>query len=440
MRRCGVELEQDAPSLTAAERKLLQYLRLNHGITLTRTQLLRHLWDVDGDFVDATPSPSHCTICGKGGSWRQKAHCDGEGSGLSMERLSAFSNRCVRWLLALALLCALGAVGMDGFLAKRQSEALAAQTVCREAASAQTLLDAGVDEAVIAQAFCAPVEGDTAGGRSAPCARYGLREVHRRGLPAELCTLDIASGLRLARAVDSGSLFGVGASFSHGAQAARDPFPCCGRNGQDFRGHARAKGRPIDVRRAISETLLDALNRLSARIQYLLATLREEKSRLKDLMQDISHQLKTPLAVLRLNHDLLSALPVNADQQRFLSADAEQLDKMEWLIHNQLKLARLDAGVVIYEKQSVPLRATLEESLSGFSALLQKRGIQVCNDVPPKLCIRQDPAWLGEAFSNLLRNAISHTQDGTLSLGAEETPLSVRLWMRDTGEGISNLR
>ena len=52
MRRCGVELEQDAPSLTAAERKLLQYLRLNHGITLTRTQLLRHLWDVDGDFVD----------------------------------------------------------------------------------------------------------------------------------------------------------------------------------------------------------------------------------------------------------------------------------------------------------------------------------------------------------------------------------------------------
>lgn len=348
-----------------------------------------------------------------------------------MERLSAFSNRCVRWLLALALLCALGAVGMDGFLAKRQSEALAAQTVCREAASAQTLLDAGVDEAVIAQAFCAPVEGDTAAGE-ALLARYGLRE-STPALAAEFYALDIGAGLRFGAVLWIG-LLAVGAFFLM-ERKLRVIRSLADETDKILEGIPVQKdGYRVD---GDLETLLDALNRLSARIQYLLATLREEKSCLKDLMQDISHQLKTPLAVLRLNHDLLSALPVNADQQRFLSADAEQLDKMEWLIHNQLKLARLDAGVVIYEKQSVPLRATLEESLSGFSALLQKRGIQVCNDVPPKLCIRQDPAWLGEAFSNLLRNAISHTQDGTLSLGAEETPLSVRLWMRDTGEGIA---
>lgn len=202
--------------------------------------------------------------------------------------------------------------------------------------------------------------------------------------------------------------------------------------------HQRASG--MEARQAEGDlgTLASSLTRLSQRIQYLLARQQKDKLFLRDFMQDISHQLKTPLAVLRLNHDLLctgNAVPA-AKQAEFLQADLQQLDRMEWLIAGQLKMARLEACAVAYTMGEQPLRETCTRAIAQFSELAKQREVVLRNQVPPSVFLLQDTEWLSEAISNLIKNALEHTENGTITCQAMETPLSTQLLITDTGTGI----
>lgn len=106
------------------------------------------------------------------------------------------------------------------------------------------------------------------------------------------------------------------------------------------------------------------LNRLYEVMQENKNSIAQERADLQELISDISHQVKTPIANLKMiNSTLLeNEIPVQK-QKEFLTAQATQLDKLDFLMQAMIKTSRLETGVISLEKKSQPLYDTLAAAL-----------------------------------------------------------------------------
>lgn len=208
---------------------------------------------------------------------------------------------------------------------------------------------------------------------------------------------------------------------------------------------AVAAFRNGDITRRLEDHEEGSLARLFASVNALTTTLtshlaqeKQNKEFLKDTISDISHQLKTPLAALRMYNEIIqdenTGNTVVAD---FTAKSENELKRMEDLIQNLLKLARLDAGVIELEKRKHSVKAFLAESLRRFStrAELEDKSIVLKGD--DSLVLNFDQEWLGEAVGNILKNALDHTKaQDKIEISCEETPVVVRIMIKDSGQGI----
>ncbi|HEX3025942.1 MAG TPA: histidine kinase dimerization/phospho-acceptor domain-containing protein, partial [Clostridia bacterium] len=87
-----------------------------------------------------------------------------------------------------------------------------------------------------------------------------------------------------------------------------------------------------------------AFNEMSSGVNAGFEKLRQERVFLKNLISDISHQLKTPLATLKMYNEILLQEPLSGAARDFTVKSSEQLERMEWLILGLLKMARMEAG------------------------------------------------------------------------------------------------
>lgn len=189
-------------------------------------------------------------------------------------------------------------------------------------------------------------------------------------------------------------------------------------------------------------------NRMSRQLELSLDRLRSEKVFLKNILSDISHQLKTPLSSLKVYHEILlnERAKERVDQQRFLSLGAGQLDRMEWLIHNLLVLARIEAGALDFDRSADALYPTVEGAVQALRVKWEeKRQCVVIEEERTggqsgdrnAISFPHDEKWLGEAIGNMIKNSIEHTpQGGHITVRITETPLFVQLLFTDNGEGI----
>ncbi|MEA4889780.1 MAG: HAMP domain-containing sensor histidine kinase [Clostridiaceae bacterium] len=164
-----------------------------------------------------------------------------------------------------------------------------------------------------------------------------------------------------------------------------------------------------------------------------------DKKYLQGFLSDISHQIKTPLASLRLYHELMLEQPSIPEPKRmdFIRLCLNQIERIEWLIQGLLKMARLDAGAVIMEKKLLPVMDTVRLAAAPFSEQARKENIRLICTVPEDIRLEHDPDWVAEAISNLIKNALEHTPSGgVIRIDAAQTPLSVQLQVSDTGEGL----
>lgn len=180
-------------------------------------------------------------------------------------------------------------------------------------------------------------------------------------------------------------------------------------------------------------------NNMSERLEESLNKLKEDKLYLKNVISDISHQLKTPLAALILFNGIMeNDEDMNLEERRdLLQSSREQLDRMDWLSKNLIKLARLEAGAVIFKKEKTSLKDTLRKSIAplmDFMRSKEQEFILECDEI----IFAHDGKWTSEAFINIIKNAIEHTDTkGKIEVVAEETALTVQICIKDDGEGIS---
>lgn len=145
---------------------------------------------------------------------------------------------------------------------------------------------------------------------------------------------------------------------------------------------------------------------------------REQSAQRKDLekqtryLQNISHQIKTPLAGISLCHDYLEATETSPQKRELLRQSRVQINHIEALIRELLLLARLDAGKAAMKLERIPLGQLLERVQQTVHGLAADREAAVFWDYPEDLSVLCDRFWIQEVLLNLLKNALEHIPAG----------------------------
>ena len=133
------------------------------------------------------------------------------------------------------------------------------------------------------------------------------------------------------------------------------------------------------------------------------------KAFMKDTISDISHQLKTPLAALNIYNGLMQQeVNDSPELKEFTSLSEQELDRIENLVQNLLKITKLDAGTITLEKapQNVADMMGYIERHFAYQAQQQEKTLILSgNEEVTLVC---DQTWLIEAISNIVKNAFDH--------------------------------
>ena len=181
------------------------------------------------------------------------------------------------------------------------------------------------------------------------------------------------------------------------------------------------------------------LGRLYEVMQENKNSIAKERADLQELISDISHQVKTPIANLKMiNNTLLEKEVPPQKQKEFLTAQASQLDKLDFLMQAMIKTSRLETGVISLEQKQQPVYDTLAAALGGILLNAEKKQIDVQVECPEHLDARHDRKWTSEALFNILDNAVKYTPTGgQIRVSVEGWEMYVKIDIADTGIGIS---
>ncbi len=181
------------------------------------------------------------------------------------------------------------------------------------------------------------------------------------------------------------------------------------------------------------------LNEITKIIKNNIDVLKKEKTFLKNIISDISHQLKTPLSSLIMFNELLldDVIETEVDKKAIIVQSHDQLNRMEWLIVNLLKLARIESGTIEFNMNNSPVSTTIEKALAPLKLKAEEKNQKISIICNTNILLRHDCDWTVEAITNLVKNSIEHTpMGGTISIEVQETPLCISIDVKDAGEGI----
>jgi two-component system sensor histidine kinase CpxA len=178
----------------------------------------------------------------------------------------------------------------------------------------------------------------------------------------------------------------------------------------------------------------DEVAELARDFDVMAERLREMLDSQRRLLSDVSHELRSPLARLRVALELLEK---SGDGERAIQRIGKEADELERLVSNLLSLARLESGQSTLERKQVSLQQLLENVVNDAQFEAAARDKHVTLQVERDFTLKGDPVLLRAAIENVVRNAVRHT--------AEQTTVTVRLGLVpdgalvevcDQGEGV----
>ena len=181
------------------------------------------------------------------------------------------------------------------------------------------------------------------------------------------------------------------------------------------------------------------IGKMTVRLREQSDRLMEDKVRLTEAIQDIFHQIRTPLTGINLTVSLLQEEDLTAERRSRLARDlSRQSERIRWLVETLLKLSKIDAGTAVFRPEAIPAEALIEQAALPFKIPMELRD-QTLRIRAEDVCFAVDPAWTAEAISNLLKNCMEHTPPGgMIEVEARETALYSELTVTDSGAGFES--
>ena len=164
----------------------------------------------------------------------------------------------------------------------------------------------------------------------------------------------------------------------------------------------------------------------------------QDKQVIQSLVSDISHQVKTPIANIKMFTNILQQHQLPPEKQaEFLRTMEGQIDKLDFLMQSLIKMSRLETGTFVLHPQEGRLADTIALAMSAVWAKAEAKEISLSADCDSSICVQHDPKWTAEALGNILDNAIKYTPPGgSVTVSVRPWQFYTRVDIADTGIGI----
>ena len=158
----------------------------------------------------------------------------------------------------------------------------------------------------------------------------------------------------------------------------------------------------------------------------------------RGLVAAASHDLRTPLASLRLLVEAIDDGVAGEDRDRYLREIRTHVAVLSDLIDDLFELSRIEAGDISWTMRRVELGELIGDTVAAFRTSAEERGVHLAAELPPgKVVAEADAEKVQRVLFNLIQNAIRHTPtDGSVTVRAKGGPGGVEVEVADSGEGI----
>jgi two-component system phosphate regulon sensor histidine kinase PhoR len=207
----------------------------------------------------------------------------------------------------------------------------------------------------------------------------------------------------------------------------------------------QSQGLEFSLIRDVSRTLVARVapvvsaGRGAVLVLHDITDLRRADQIRRDFVANVSHELRTPLTAIKGYVEALMDDPDDAGaRDRFLEIIQRHTSRMERLVADLLRLARIDAGQEVAELAACDVRALITSLVSDFDRAAKDKHQTIRIDIAPEACnLVADTAKLHDILRNLIENAIAYTPDGgTIEIGAALSGGRYLLTVADNGPGI----
>jgi two-component system, OmpR family, sensor kinase len=183
----------------------------------------------------------------------------------------------------------------------------------------------------------------------------------------------------------------------------------------------------------------DELGQLARAFNGLVARLRHALQSQRQFMADASHELRTPVSIIRSGADVALSREHRdeEDYRETLAIIGKQARRLSRLVEDMLTLARAEAGGYPLRPVDLYLDEIVSECRRAVEVLATQRSVAVQSNGLPELPVRGDEDLLRQLILNVLQNAVQHTPaGGSVALDVQREDSVVHIRIRDTGPGI----
>lgn len=170
----------------------------------------------------------------------------------------------------------------------------------------------------------------------------------------------------------------------------------------------------------------------------LLARRKSEEESVKATITDITHQLKTPIASLKMSMEIAGSETFSAEERKmFWEQGGHQIDKLDLMLDSMSKLSRLEAELISLQQEAVSMQEVVTQVVGGLIMKALDKEMEIEVDITEDRLIFVDRKWTIEAIGNVLENAIKYAPEKTIiTVRGTILPSYVLIEVMDEGAGI----
>ena len=190
-----------------------------------------------------------------------------------------------------------------------------------------------------------------------------------------------------------------------------------------------------DYDEGVISNLRNNIYKITVKLREQNEQLLKNQKYIEEVLEDISHQIKTPLTSMYTINDIVMNEKDAKVRTQFLKQNYKQIERIEWLVSSLLKISRLDSGTVKLKFKKEKVKDIVKQALLPINVLIETKNIQLKLALDDSV-INVDFNWTVEALLNIIKNACEHTHSKII-ISSHDNPIYTEIRITDDGDGIS---